>query len=100
MLSSQDSARQRDEVLLDASNPPSKHERTPLQWALDFGLVRCQNRLDAGLRLDDFYGGLSAISDSAAHRQVHPALVWRRARRMDGLPALFSGVPAGWICLR
>ncbi len=54
----------------------------------------------AAVRVDDFYGRLSAVSGAAAHSQVHPPLVRRRPRRVDHLHVVFPGVAAGGLRLR
>ena len=54
---------------------------------------------DAGICAHDFSRSVPAFSGPATDREVFAAVVWRRSRRVDDLPALFS-ISIGWrVCL-
>src|SRR5262245_50074769 len=48
----------------------------------------------------DLHGSISLVSSSASDRQVHPAVVRRRARSMDDVPALFPDGAAWRVRVR
>src|SRR5262249_49183244 len=52
------------------------------------------------LRVDHFYGGVPPVSGAAAHRQIHFALVRRRAGSLDYVRPVFSDRSPRRICLR
>src|SRR6266545_7553675 len=58
------------------------------------------NSRHACLRADHCFRRVSALSNPAAHWQIHPALVRRRAGSVDDLPAVLPGLAARRLRLR
>jgi len=70
------------------------------EFALAAGRERRQHSRHAGFCTDNFHWSIPAFPGPAFDRQVHPAVVWRWNRNLDGLPVVFPGTPAGRLCLR
>ena len=56
--------------------------------------------VSCSLSRHDLSQRFSSVPGAAHDRTLHPALVRRRARRLDHLPAVLPGLPAGWLRVR
>ena len=72
----------------------------PSEFALAIKRKHRQNSRHVRLRADDFYRGIFAFPSPAADRQIHPAVVRRRDRRLDDLHVVLPDAAVGRLRLR
>src|SRR5580698_1565146 len=56
--------------------------------------------VSCSLSRHDLSQRFSSVPSAADDRTIHPALVWRRTCRVERLPIVLPGLPAGWLRLR